>query len=132
MNSRVLLSEPHNFKTGDSISMYERKYPKYKYNGKIYIIIKKIENNMNMFMPIDYFYITLEKEIYNKILLRGWKIIYRGQEKVIGNIEKNINGIITKIHTQHMFDAYNETEIDIENIDAILIWRVAYNICTVS
>jgi hypothetical protein len=102
--------------------------PEFKYNGVIYNIVRKLENtyikNSSM---VDYFYITFESKVYDSLLVRGWSVIYNGEEIILGDIERDRAGKITKMYKQNVNVCYeDETEIDVKNIYAILIWRVAF------
>ena len=129
MNTMQLLREPHRFKNGDLVSVYFRKYPTITYNGTIYGIYNKPFQRCIVNSPlIDYFYVTFDKNVYNKMLLRGWNILYNDKETIVGHIERNDDGEITKIYSQNELFGITESPICMENINAILIWRVAYNI----
>jgi hypothetical protein len=103
-----------------------RNKPEEKYDGTIYAIINNYDSCYKM--NIDYFYITFEKKVYDKILQTGWKVIHNGRENTLGNIERNKVGEITKIYIQYDYLRSYETEIKLENIHGILIWRDGYNI----
>ena len=62
------------------------------------------------------------------MLLRGWNILYNDKETIVGHIERNDDGEITKIYSQNELFGITESPICMENINSILIWRVAYNI----
>lgn len=125
MNTIRLLLEKHCFRSGDNVRINFRNKPEEKYYGTIYTIV----NNYDIYfkMNIDYFYISFNKHVYNKILQRGWKVIHKGQEDTLGEIERNIFGEITKIYIQYDYMSY-EKEIKLEDIYGILIWRKGYNI----
>jgi hypothetical protein len=74
---------------------------------------------------VDYFYITFDKNVYDKILLKG----VNDKDKVIVDIERNEFGEIVRLYIQcDENDTFIGEEINIEDINAILIWRVAFNI----
>lgn len=78
---------------------------------------------------IDNFYITFTSTIYEKLLLRGMSILYKGCERVIDIIERDDKNVdkISKIYlTSNIFGDTETTCIYIQDIDAVLIWRVAY------
>ena len=74
---------------------------------------------------------SFEKNIYELLLLRGWRVIYDGKEITLGDVERDMYGRIIKIYKQNI-NPYTqnekEVEINIENIDAILIWRLEFSI----
>jgi len=126
MDRISLLLQRHSFRNGDKVRVNYRNKPDEKYDGTIYAIINNYDSCYKM--NIDYFYITFEKKVYDKILQTGWKIIHNGMENTLGNIERNKVGEITKIYIQYDYLRSYETEIKIENIHGILIWRDGYNI----
>ena len=75
--------------------------------------------------------VSLDKKIYDLLLLRGWRVIYDGKEITLGDVERDMYGRIIKIYKQNT-NPYTqdekEVEINIENIDAILIWRLEFSI----
>jgi hypothetical protein len=124
----TLLQEGHNFKDGNNVAVYERYSPDEKMYGTIYKIInlpanKDIKEYANVY--IDYFYVKFSKEVYNKILTRGSKIIYNHKPEVVGNIVRDNTNAIQKIYIQYPF-VNNETKIELENINSMLVWREAY------
>ena len=83
---------------------------------------------LNQYNIVDYFYITFNINIYDILLKRGWNIIYKNQKAVLGNVIRNkTTQNIEKLYIQYDY-SYDETEINIEDIDSILIWRIAYKI----
>jgi len=63
------------------------------------------------------------------MLLRGWSIIYEGEERIVGDIERNETGEITQLLIQsHYPELCDEKIVDINKINAILVWRVAFEI----
>lgn len=129
MNDKRLIVEPHSFHPGDYVYVCKRNDPEKKYNGKIYSIVNKLENKYTKNSPyVDHFYIAFDRCVYDSLLQRGWSIIYNRKEEILGDIERNRQGEIININIQSEFDFVPETEIDIEKINAILIWRVAHMI----
>ena len=126
MNRKSLLLQRHTFRNGDKVRVNYRNKPDEKYDGTIYAIIDNYDSYYKM--NIDYFYITFEKKVYDKLLQTGWKVIHNGMENTLGNIERNEVGEITKIYIQSEYLMSYETAIKIENIYGILIWRDGYNI----
>jgi len=126
MNRKSLLLQRHTFRNGDKVRVNYRNKPDEKYDGTIYAIIDNYDSYYKM--NIDYFYITFEKKVYDKLLQTGWKVIHNGMENTLGNIERNEVGEITKIYIQSEYLRSYETAIKIENIYGILIWRDGYNI----
>jgi hypothetical protein len=126
MNRKSLLLQRHTFRNGDKVRVNYRNKPDEKYDGTIYAIINNYDSYYKM--NIDYFYITFEKKVYDKLLQTGWKVIHNGMENTLGNIERNEVGEITKIYIQSEYLMSYETAIKIENIYGILIWRDGYNI----
>jgi len=76
---------------------------------------------------VDHFYISFDRHTYNQILKRGWEIIYQNKEEILGDIERNNLDEIVQLSIQYEYITY-ESPIDIEKIDAILIWRVGFMI----
>lgn len=117
--------EPYNLSVGDRVRIYLRSSPSIVYDkGIIFAIHAKPEyigesSNMNL---IDNIYIQFDdNNVYDKILKRGWNILYNGEEMTLGNILYNDNGQIMKISVQHHSAYRNEMEIDIQKIGGILI-----------
>ena len=124
-----LLQERHNFKSGDDVVVFERSNPEFCYSGQIYRIIalpanKYIHPYKNIL--VDYFYISFPNEIYNLLLKRGSEVIYNHNPVIIGEIITDKIGKIQKLYKQERFSG--EYEIKFDNINALLIWRAAYNI----
>lgn len=125
----ALLTEPHNFKDGDSVVVYDRDNDAKSYNGTIYKIInnplnKYINDYKNIY--VDYFYIQFSEDDYHKLLMRGLDIILNHQLVVLGNVVRDRSGKIERLYTQQPF--VDETEINIRNVNAMLVWRVAFDI----
>jgi hypothetical protein len=126
MDRISLLLQRHSFLNGDKVQVTYRNKPEEKYYGTIYAVINNYDSCYKM--NIDYFYISFEKKVYDKLLQRGWKVIQNGKGDTLGNIERNELGEITKIYIQYGYLGSYETEIKLENINGILIWREGYNI----
>jgi hypothetical protein len=124
-----LLKQPHSFRTGDSVVITERNYSDKSYSGTIERILSgPINKYYTKQIYVDHFYIKFDESIYHEILKRGWNIIYKDTEAVLGNIVYAPNTKkIEKIYIQYDF-IIEETEINLSDIDAILIWRVGYDI----
>jgi len=130
MNTMQMLREPHDFRNGHLVSVYLKKTPHIIYDGTIYGIYNKpLQQGIKNSPMIDYFYIAFDKSVYNDILQRGLPIIYNGREHTISEIDRNEKGEITNIYIYHDACGIDKTPIQMENIDAVLIWRVAYTIC---
>jgi hypothetical protein len=128
MNHNKLLLESHNFNNGDSVIVFERKMPNIVYDGTIYSIINKPVNKYTPNLCVDYFYITFDKEIYAKLILRGSEIMYKNKPAIVGT--KTIHphtGLIETITLQYPF-IMEEISVDPNDIQGILIWRVGFNI----
>jgi hypothetical protein len=131
----TLLQEPHNIKPGNNVVIFERTNPSDTYNGIVTHIlnlpVNKYIKPLNQ-IYVDYFYVKFDIKIYNKLLKRGLNIIYNNKPEILGNIIYNHKTQhIQKIYIQHdaQSDAQrDETEIKLENINSMLIWRVAYKI----
>ena len=121
------LIEPHNLKIGNEVVVYNRNKKDYKYNGIIYIIYKDYAyaNGCKNDYIVDHFYIKFDIDILNKILLRGLPVVYNNERIIIGNIERDKNNKIIKLFQQKMLSPI-EYVIDINKINAVLIWRIAY------
>lgn len=127
--SNPLLTETHNFKNGDNVVVYERHYPYTCYNGIIYAIMNKPEQAYaKLARHVDYFYIQFPEPMYHELLKRGLEILYRNRPVIIGTIRKNTTtNCIEKLYTQEKYCTV-ELEIDIKDINAMLVWRIAYDI----
>lgn len=127
--SNPLLIEAHNFKNGDNVVAHERHYPNKSYNGIIYAIVNKPEQEyMKPTRLIDYFYIQFPEPMYHELLKRGWEVMYRNRAVIIGTIRRNTTtNCIEKLYTQEKYCTV-ELEIDIKDINAILVWRIAFDI----
>jgi hypothetical protein len=77
---------------------------------------------------VDYFYIQFPEPMYHELLKRGLEILYRNRPVIIGTIRKNTTtNCIEKLYTQEKYCTV-EIEIDIKDINAMLVWRIAYDI----
>ena len=127
--STPLLTEPHNFTRGDTVIVVDRTSTYLSYVGQIYAIVNKPENEyMKPTRLIDYFYIQFPEPIYHELLKRGFEILYRNRPVIIGTIHRNpTTNCIEKLYTQEKYCAV-ELEIDIKDINAMLVWRIAFDI----
>jgi len=129
MNRLLLLSEPHSMKNGDDIIFTDR-ITNLSYCGVIYRIVNLFENQFNH-IYVDYFYIKVDQNLLHELLLRGSEVIVNSQRQTIGNVEKDNHGKIKKLFIQFTCPfASKEKEILLQDINAILVWRIAYNIQT--
>lgn len=124
-----LLKEEHNLQKGDLVIVTDR-FKSLSYQGKIYDIVnlpvnKYINDLKNVF--IDYFYVSFPNAMYYQLLRRGIEVIYNYKPATIGNIILDGNGKIEKIYKQEPF-CKTEIEINFHQINAMLIWRIAYDI----
>jgi hypothetical protein len=125
-----LLNEKHNLRKGDRVVVTDR-FSNLSYQGKIYEIInnmpvnKYINELKNVF--IDYFYVSFPNEVYCQLLCRGSEVIYNYKQATLGNIVLDSNGRIEKIYRQQPLCG-SEYEINFHQINAMLIWRVGYDI----
>ena len=121
-----LLQESHNFRIGDEVIIRHRdSVDGEQYSGKIFHILELSPNKhlpQYQYITVPHFYISFPKEIYSIILKRGWNIIYNNKITIVGNITKNSSNFIDKIYIQHDTVSF-ETEIDLDKINGILIWR---------
>lgn len=126
--SSSLLFDRHNFRNGDEVTITDR-FSNESYQGTIDRILCLPENEkLKQYNIVDYFYIRFNKNIYDILLKRGWNIIYKNQKAVLGNIIRNIiTQNIEKLYIQYSY-SYVETEINLEDINSILIWRINYKI----
>jgi len=122
-----LLTERHNMKNGDKVVVFERYSPQYKYEGTIYSIeslpFNSARPNENF---VDYFYIKFSDIVYAKWLKRGSEIIYERRKTVVGSIIlDSTRENIEHLTDQQMLSTY-ENKLAPKNINAMLVWRVAY------
>jgi hypothetical protein len=122
------LTDPHNLRKGDSVKITNR-YDDYEsYTGRIYSIVSlPINKHIKPLDSIytDYIYVKLSNRDYDKIIQRGWDVICNHRPEIISSVEKE-RGKITKISTR--VGMMGESQADINNINAILIWRVGWKI----
>lgn len=128
-----LLQESHNFKVGDRVFVTERYDPNLSFKGTIYSIVElplergSLRSDNNNIL-VDHFYVKLDEAAYAKLLKKGSEFIYNGRPIIVGSIKTNaMNGTIDRITSREMFSSY-ETKLDPKNINAMLIWRIGYNI----
>lgn len=125
----VVLAEPHSFNLGDNVVITHRYDNKDCYEGTIYNILNLPINKFIKPLDItltDYFFIRLSMKSYHQIIQRGWEIIYNYKRETVGDVIRNNNGHIDKLFINSGLGV--ESEIDIHNINAILIWRLGYTI----
>jgi len=124
-----LLKEKHNLRKGENVIVTNR-FTGLSYQGKIYDIVnlpvnKYINDLKNVF--IDYFYVSFPNNVYCQLLTRGSEIIYNYTQAIVGNIVLDNTGKIERIYRQVPFCG-TELEINFHQINAMLVWRVAYDI----
>lgn len=127
--SNPLLIEPHNLKNGDRVLVRNRFRPGLAYEGSIFKIVNKVENEYTEPSRwIDYFYVTFPEPIYHELLQRGWEIIYKNRVVYVGTIQRNpATNHIEKLYSQEKYSTV-ECEIEMKNMNAILMGRIAYDI----
>ena len=115
--------QSHTMRNGDSVTFTNRINGD-SYQGTIYSIVNLPENRyLKNSAYVDYFYIRVEKEDLQKLLMRGLEVVVNHRPAVIGNIVRE-QGRFYKQNGVYS----DESEIDITNINAILVWRVAFDI----
>ena len=123
-----LLIMPHTMGRGDQVTFTDRK-TRECFQGEIYSIVKlpanKYFNQYNLLEDIDYFYIKPRKEDMHKLLVRGLPVILNYIPHVLGNVECE-DSLIKNVYIQEFCRVEYVTSI--EHINAILVWRVAYDI----
>jgi hypothetical protein len=122
-----LLTERHSMQNGNKVVVYERYSPQYKYEGTIYSIeslpFNHARPNENF---VDHFYIKFSDIVYAKWLKRGSEIIYERRKTVVGSIIlDSTRENIEHLTDQQMLSTY-ENKLAPKNINAMLVWRVAY------
>ena len=127
------LQESHRMKTGDNVQVTDRSTND-SYNGNIYnVVILPLNELKQQHILVPYFYVQFsDTTIYSKLLKRGSKIIYNNNPCVVGNIiYEPCTDIIKRIYIQYPM-TNSEAEIQFDQINAMLIWRVAYEITFMS
>lgn len=132
-----LLTEKHDLSYGDTVTVYERKDKTFSYTGTVdRIQFKKINERDPTSRHVHHIYVKFSKNVYNHLLKRGSKVYCKGKPHIIGNIirnyKKDADGNVTDNDIRQIFIQYNyneeETEIDLDDINSMLIWRIAYEI----
>jgi hypothetical protein len=129
----TLLTAPHTFKEGNVVLVTDKINKNDSFNGVIYRIINAPANKhlapYNS-IYVDHFYIKFSNEDYNKLLSRGLDIIHNHKPEILGKVVKSHGSCnITEVYTQTFSPGYyNETKIDINDINAILVWRTGFDI----
>ena len=125
------VNEPHSMQNCQEVSVIVRNNPDQSYEGMIYNIISLPFNRGRPNTDfVDYFYIQFPPNVYAKLLMRSSEIIYNNSQRVIGAIVTDSDRkTITRLTLQstNMF-SNDEIVVPPEKINAILIWRVAYDI----
>lgn len=126
--SNQYLSEPHSFLVGDSVKVNHRDDETNFYRGIIYSIVnlpinKHLEQRDSKYT--DYFYIRFPLTVYHEMILQGWEILYDYKQEVVSKVIRN-NGQIESLYIRR--GLMSEIEIDIKKVNAILIWRVGFEI----
>jgi hypothetical protein len=131
-----LLSAPHKLREGDAVVITDMKNNRRTFNGTIYRIINAPVNKYlapynSIF--VDQFYIKFKNEDYPELLSRGLDIIYNHRPAILGNVVRTNNSQnITAVYSQNSSPGYySETQIDVNNINAILVWRCGFEIRSV-
>lgn len=122
------LHERHNIQVGDDVIVRDRQSNQ-QFHGSVYRIVNQPMNEHiqdQKHILVDYFYIQFTNDIYYLLFKRGLDVIYQHQCVILGNIKRDNVGRITKLFTQKPF--CGETEIHLDGINAMLCWRVAYDI----
>ena len=104
------------------------------YQGTIYSIVSLQENKYYKYSQyVDYFYIMVSQKDLHKLLERGFEVIVNHRPAVIGNIERERRtrdgevSVIKKLYIQN--GAWSdETEISLDSVNAILVWRIQFDI----
>jgi len=123
-----LLIMPHTMRKGDKVTFTHRNTHE-SFQGEIYLIIKlpanKYFNQYSLMGDIDYFYIKPRKEDMHKLLMRGLPIILNYIPHILGNVECE-GSLVKHVYIQEFPRAEYLTSV--REINAILVWRVAYDI----
>lgn len=128
MNSNLLL-EPHNIWVGDVVVVKERQHPNNKFIGSVYGIVNKSMNEYirdYKYIMVDHFYIKFSQNDNHLLLKKGLDVIYKHRPVVLGNVTRDDLGNITQIFIQKPF--MSKTEINLDDINAMLCWHIAYDI----
>jgi len=126
-----LLTEPHNLNEGDSVVVTERVYPNNFHRGTIYKIINEPISRYKQNSPyVDYFYIKFDIDTLDSLCMRGLPIIYKHRPAILGYvIRSKTTKKIEQIYTQDGSPVSSrEEQINLNDINAVLVWRVAYSI----
>jgi hypothetical protein len=124
--SHNYLNENHSFRTGDDVIFSERCYPNREFTGRIHSIVSlPINRGCPNGAYTDYFYISLSRNDCDTILTRGYEVIYSGNPITLGDVIKDNSGKIITINRQYHI---NQSIIDIQYVNAVLIWRQGYSI----
>jgi hypothetical protein len=123
-----LLIMPHTMRKGDKVTFTDRNTHE-SFQGEIYSIVRlpanKYFDQYNLLGDIDYFYIKPRKQDMHKLLTRGLPIILNYIPCVLGNVDYE-DSLVKNVYIQEFLRAEYLTSI--RDINAILIWRVAYDI----
>jgi len=122
------LQEQHNIQVGDDVIVRDRQSNQ-QFHGSVYRIVNQPMNQHirdQKQILVDYFYIQFTNDIYHLLLKRGLDVIYQHQPVVLGNVTRNNSRKIIQLFTQKRF--CGETEIHLDGINAMLCWRIAYDI----
>jgi hypothetical protein len=123
------LYEKHSMQNGNTVRVTIRDKPNETYVGTIYNIINLPLNRALPNGPfVDHFYIQFSPEVYSNLLMRGSEIIYNRNCESVGTIQRDSFDSITKLTLQSRSPFSSDTEGSPNNINAMLIWRIAYNI----
>ena len=127
-NDADLLIMPHVMDRGDQVTFTNRKTQEC-FQGEIYSIVRlpanKYFNQYGILGDIDYFYIKPRKEDMHKLLMRGLPVILNYIPHILGNVECE-GSLVKHVYIQEFFRA--EYLISVDDINAILVWRIAYDI----
>uniref|UniRef100_A0A6C0HZ44 Uncharacterized protein n=1 Tax=viral metagenome TaxID=1070528 RepID=A0A6C0HZ44_9ZZZZ len=120
----------NSFKIGSRVIVYERNYPDVKYEGEIYQILnKKLDEYDPNTQLAEYFFISFSVDIYDKLLSQRYPIYYNNIQKIVSNIVRNEKtNKIEQIFVQYPFIDYEEEEIQLNKINAILISTTKWNL----
>jgi hypothetical protein len=131
--SSPFLTESHNMRQDDRVTFTDR-FSGESYQGTIYSIVSLQENKYYKYSQyVDYFYIMVSQKDLHKLLERGFEVIVNHRPAVIGNIERERRtrdgevSVIKKLYIQN--GAWSdETEISLDSVNAILVWRIQFDI----